>query len=194
MRRRRAIPGAPRAILLALALCAGGTSPALAQFYSLEGRFQCLNDPQAVCYDAVSDWPVAKPNVPAQSGPSVPPKIHVANPVSGVTVAAAPVDPLLAVAQRLQHKTTSSSDIELLRSRARSGDTRALELLAWSNLTGTGVSPDPVQAYLLYGTAAALGLAGARRNQAIVYETDMTPEQRQQALMIEDGVMLDDVP
>jgi hypothetical protein len=194
MRQSRKFLSAQRAMWLALALCAGSASPALAQFYSLEGRFQCLNDPHAVCYDAVSDWPVAKPKAPAESGPSTPPKPQVAQPLPAATVAAAPLDPVLAVARRLQHNATAPGDIELLRSRARGGDTRAIELLAWSNLTGIGVSPDPVQAYLLYGTAATLGVANARRNQAVVYETGMTSEQRQQALMIEDGVMLNDVP
>src|SRR5690242_15460733 len=101
MRHFREIPGAPRAILLALALCAGSASPALAQFYSLDGRFQCLNDPHAVCYDAVSDWPAAKPRSPVPIGPSEPPPAQTAMPPPPVaTPVAAPLDPILAVAQR----------------------------------------------------------------------------------------------
>jgi hypothetical protein len=34
----------------------------------------------------------------------------------------------------------------------------------------------------------------AERNQAIVYETDMTPEQRQSALLIENQVMFEGQP
>src|SRR5262249_39567108 len=144
MRRPREFPRAFRATWLALALCVGGASPALAQFYSLEGRFQCLNDPHAVCYDAASAWPTTNPPAPVKGAPSEPPKFQAAKPLPVATVTAAPPDPVLAVAQRLQHNATAPGDIELLRGRARSGDTRAIELLAWSNLTGVGVSADPV--------------------------------------------------
>jgi hypothetical protein len=39
-----------------------------------------------------------------------------------------------------------------------------------------------MQAFRLYGEAAAAGAAGARANQAAIYERALTPEQRQQAL------------
>jgi len=174
---------------LALALCATAATPARAQFYSLEGRYQCLNDPSAVCYDATPSTlaPKKKSAVPDSSAPAKPEAKAAATRAVAPSAAA---DPLAAVAARLQSGAAVPHDIALLRERAAASDSRATELLAWCHLKGVGMEKDPIPAYLLYGVAARLGVANARRNQAIVYETDMTPEQRQVALTIEDRVLL----
>jgi TPR repeat protein len=59
--------------------------------------------------------------------------------------------------------------------------------LAWAELVGVGVARDPVQAYFLYGKAAGAGVLTARRDQAAVYQGILTPEERQQILLIETG-------
>ncbi|HZB91006.1 MAG TPA: hypothetical protein VE397_06170, partial [Stellaceae bacterium] len=99
-------------------------------------------------------------------------------------------NPLKPVTARLEARKPRPEDIALLRRLARAGDKRAVELLAWANLRGVGVPLNPTEAYLLYGTAASLGVRHAKKNQAVVYETMMTPDQRQQALDIENEVML----
>jgi hypothetical protein len=188
---------------LALALCGVGAAPSHGQFYSLEGRYECLNDPKAVCYDATSDAPAPTPEVrPAPAGAQpAKPRAKVARagealPSAGTTAPAiaATADPIGAIAARLQDGTATPGDIALLRGRAAAADKRATELLAWCHLNGVGVKRDPVPAYLLYGVAARLGVLNAERNQAIVYETDMTPEQRQSALLIENQVMFEGQP
>jgi TPR repeat protein len=180
---------------LALALCGVGAAPSQGQFYSLEGRYECLNDPKAVCYDATSNAPAPKPAAdpaPADAEPATPrakaARARVASPSIGTAAPAiaAPTDPISAVATRLQGGTAIPGDIALLHDRAAAGDKRATELLAWCHLNGVGVPRDPVPAYLLYGLAARLGVLNAERNQAIVYETDMTSEQRQSAVLIEN--------
>jgi TPR repeat protein len=176
--------------LLALALCAGGAGPARAQFYSLEGRYECLNHPAAVCYDATSTAPaVVAPPPPAAPAKVNPAARHAKKAARApLTTPHAAADPLDAVAKRVQSGLAAPADLALLRARAAAADRRATELLAWCHLKGVGTPKDLVPAYLLYGAAARLGVPNAERNQAIVYETAMTPEQRQQALMIEDRV------
>jgi TPR repeat protein len=173
-------------LLLALVLRA---LPAEAQFYSLDGRFQCLDNPRAVCFDATSDAPQPAPAAPRPAKPE-PPRAAPAKQVAAITKAPrAPVDPLQAVIPRLEARQPAPGDIALLRQRAHAGDKRAIELLAWANLKGIGVAPDPMEAYLLYGFGASLGVPHAKRNQAVVYETMMTPQQRQEVLTIEDETL-----
>lgn len=174
---------------MALALCAAGATPSQAQFYSLEGRYQCLNDPSAVCYDATPSTLPPKPSSAAPRDAAAKPEAKAAA-RQGAAPSPASADPLAAVATRLQSGSAAPHDIALLRQRAAAGDERATELLAWCHLKGVGMQQDPIPAYLLYGVAAKLGVPNARRNQAIIYETDMTPEQRQIALTIEDRVVL----
>lgn len=164
--------------------------PAAAQFYSLEGRFECLNDPKAVCFDATSDGPMAKPSERATPGNAARPAGQgKARRASAAPRPAEAADPLREIARRLESGHPAPDDAAALHRLAEAGDKRALELLAWCNLKGLGVARDPLQAYLLYGIAAGLGVAEARRNQAIIYENDLTSEQRHQALMIENGVV-----
>jgi hypothetical protein len=187
---------ATRLGFLALALCAIGAAPSHGQFYSLEGRYQCLDDPKAVCYDATSSKSAAtRPEPQLHSAPvgAEPARPEAKAARAGVAPApprTAAIDPLSEMATRLQGGTAAPPDIALLRGRTAAGDKRATELLAWCHLKGVGVQQDPVPAYLLYGVAARLGVLDAERNQAIVYETDMTSEQQQQALAIENRVML----
>jgi TPR repeat protein len=177
---------------LVLAACCVGTTPAQAQFYSLEGRFQCLDHPEAVCFDATSDGPTppsaaAAAQAVAASGRTLPsaakataPK-RVAHPQEGA-------DPLRAIAQRVEAGHAAAADAARLERLAEAGDRRALELLAWCHLKGLGVERDPVEAFRLYGAAADRGAADARRNQTIVYETVLTSEERQRVLMVANGV------
>jgi TPR repeat protein len=188
---------ATRLGFLALALCAIGAAPSHGQFYSLEGRYQCLDDPKAVCYDATSSKSAAKPrpepqfhSAPVSAEPTRPEAKADRARVAPAPSRTAAIDPLSEMATRLQGGTAAPPDIALLRGRTAAGDKRATELLAWCHLKGVGVRQDPVPAYLLYGVAARLGVLDAERNQAIVYETDMTSEQQQQALAIENRVML----
>jgi hypothetical protein len=169
------------ALVLALIGAVVQTDPAAAQFYDLDGRFQCLSGP-ALCLRPATDWPDPLPPPPAKKS-SARPKPAAEHP------AAAP-DLRRALWSRLEARRPAPGDIALLHDRARAGAGWALELLAWCHLEGVGVPRDPVQAYLLYSAAASVGVAHARENQSIIYETDLTSEQRQQALMIENSVML----
>lgn len=183
---RRSILAAASAVPL---LAFAGTLPAAAQFYSLEGRFQCLDKPGSVCFDAASDAPAAPVEAARRLVPiAAAPEPHPAH-RPAAKPAPDPQDPLAAIIARLKAEKPAPGDLGVLQSHARQGDVRALELLAWANLKGVGVERDPTRAYLLYGMAARLGVANAKRNQAIVYETMMTSEQRQRALTIEDEVL-----
>jgi len=192
----------PRIAVVALALgCAA--LPARAQFYSLEGRFECLDDPRALCGDvapqATAPAPPASvaaalaPRPPlAASGQGGVASAHPTPPLAPAAAAhhgaaAASADPVREIVQRLQAGHPAPDDPATLRRLADRGDRRALELLAWSSLKGLGTARDPVRAFLLYGLAADLGVAAARHNQAIIYETELTSEQRQQVLMIANG-------
>jgi len=182
--RRRILAAASAIPMLAFA----GTLPAAAQFYSLEGRFQCLDKPGSVCFDAASDAPVAPVEAARRLVPIVAaPEPHRAPPPA--KPAPHPQDPLAAIIARMKAGQPAAGDVGVLQSHARQGDVRALEILAWADLKGVGVERDPTRAYLLYGMAARLGVANAKRNQAIVYETMMNSEQRQRALAIEDEVL-----
>jgi TPR repeat protein len=185
-----------RVIAALLALSFLEVVPAQAQFYSLEGRFQCLNDPAAICFDASSGWPAPKPDArrvaqPAAAAVAVPPARAVkARPVQLVPQSApAATDPIREISARLQAGKPAPGDVAILRRAARAGDRRALELLAWCNLKGLGTPRDPLQAYLLYSAAAAMGISPAQQNLARIYEDELTPEQRHQALMIENSVL-----
>jgi hypothetical protein len=45
---------------------------------------------------------------------------------------------------------------------------------------------DPVEAFRLYGEAARFGIPFARSNQIAIYETRLSPEQRQ-AILLEEN-------
>jgi TPR repeat protein len=194
------------AACIAAVLAVAGHRPACADFSQLEWQYECLKDPDAVCYDATpsgTDPPAAetaaKPHAePATSPPTgataaIRPAASARKPAgaAGVGESAssggqAP-DPLRAIAARLQARKPSAADLAVLQTRATAGNARALELLAWAELVGVGVARDPVQAYFLYGKAAAAGAPTGRRDQAAIYEGTLTQEERQQILLIETG-------
>lgn len=143
------------ALLAALALLA--PLPAVAQFYDLDGAYRCLTKPDAGCEKDLKDQPG-----PAPAAPSSP--------------------TLEQIIAKVRNKTAGPADIAFLEKRAEAKDPRAVEVLAWCRLNGIGGAPDPVAAYWLYSQAAALGVANARQNQIAVFETRLTPAQRQQVL------------
>jgi hypothetical protein len=157
--------------------------PARADFYSLEGRFQCLDKPDAVCYDATPSRDPAPPPLPV-TAPAVP-QAPPAPAKSASAPASAPLDPILAIALRIKARRPEAGDLEALRRAAAADDARAIELLAWCSYRGLGTARDPVAAYFLYGKAAAVAVPHARENQAAIYEETLTQEQRQRVLQTE---------
>ena len=179
-----------------------GQLPARADSAQLDWQYRCLKDPNAVCYDATPsglDPPVAGTTAGSHAAPSAPaptgvrPVVPEGKPTAGAATGglAAPAvqapDPLRAIAARLQARQPTPADLTALQAQAAGGNARALELLAWAELVGAGVSRDPVQAYFLYGIAAAAGAPTGRRDQAAIYEKDLTAEERQEILLIENG-------
>ena len=97
-----------------------------------------------------------------------------------------PQDPIIEIAARIEGGKPSSEDLKHLLKLSRSGDGRAIELLAWCDYFGIGVPRDPVAAYILYGIASLAGIAGADANQAVIYDYALTPNQRQLVLDIQN--------
>jgi len=95
-------------------------------------------------------------------------------------------DPLHEIASRIEAGKPSSEDLHRLRTLSRTGDGRAIELLAWCDYFGVGLPRDPVAAYILYGIASLAGVAGASANQAVIYNYVLTPNQRQMVLDIQN--------
>lgn len=192
-------------ILICLAWSAGvlalaGARPAQADSAQLNWEYQCLKDPDAVCFDSTPSGadplapkpaPVAAPAAgPSEETPS--PKQGAAAPAAGKPAAkaastAAIADAMSTIAGHLRAGKPTPGDIAALQARARQGHVRALELLGWAELFGIGVARDPVQAYFHYGMAAAAGLPTGRRDQAAIFTNDLTNEERQQILLIENG-------
>ncbi len=182
-------------ILLSLPIALGGIGPvpARADFYKLEGRFQCLEGSAAPCYDAMPMAPeqpatrkIQTAAAEAAPPPQAPPVARRATP-RPAPVVVAPRDTMIGIAERVLAKRPAADDLAALRREAAAGNGRAAELLAWCSFAGIGTARDPVQAYLLYGQAAAAGVPKARANQAAIYETVLTQEQRQRVLEIEDN-------
>jgi hypothetical protein len=197
------------ALAAALALLCAGAPAARADFFKLVGRYQCLATPDAVCGDAAPSGPGPFPPAPPAAAP--PETAEDAAPVPAAPVIAdhaanhagtadthpaaarrpahpaAPVDPLAALAARLQAGKPAPGDIADLRARAKAGEPRALEMLAWCEMAGIGTLRDPVHAYLLYGEAAKAGATDARATQRFIFRSRLTQDQRQQVLEIENG-------
>jgi TPR repeat protein len=166
------------------------SSVAQAEFFSLDGRFQCLASGATVCGDAQV---IVKPHPmpPAVPQPAAAPEPVVALPIAAsaptpapaqAPVVERPIDPLQVVAARVQARRPSSNDIAWLSRAARDGNARAIELLAWCKLNAIGMARDPVAAYLLYGAAGNAALPNARDNQRLIFERDLSSSQRQQVL------------
>jgi TPR repeat protein len=193
------------AACIAAVLAVAGHRPARADSSQLEWQYRCLKDPDAVCYDATPsglDPPAAEATTEPRAEPiartpagaaDIRPAAPEGKPAAGAgtNAAASPAaqapDPLRDIAARLQARQPTPADLAALQARAAGGDARSLELLAWAELVGAGVSRDPVQAYFLYGIAAAAGAPTGRRDQAAIYENDLTAEERQEVLLIENG-------
>ncbi len=88
---------------------------------------------------------------------------------------------------KVRNKTAGPHEIAVLEARAADNDPRAVEVLAWCKLNGIGTPADALGAFWLYRQADALGVANARQNQIAIYETRLTPEQREQVLMRENS-------
>jgi len=171
---------------------------AQAEFFSLSGRFQCLESGAAVCGDAqqIVKQPAASAPAIAQADIAAPIAVPTAAaPIERLAPAATPaaraVDPVQVVATRIQARRPSSNDIAWLAQAARHGDARAIELLAWCKLNAIGMARDPVEAFLLYGAASSAALPNARDNQRLIFERDLDSGQRQQVLELANaGVTL----
>lgn len=170
-----------------------GTSPAWADFYTLDGKFACLSDGEDNCADRghAADKLVPKkpPETPAVAAPtSDDPLIQAPPSLSSHTKAqnGAMQDPLQEIASRIEAGKPSSEDLHRLRALSRTGEGRAIELLAWCDYFGLGLPRDPVAAYILYGIASLAGIAGASANQAVIYNYVLTPNQRQMVLDIQN--------
>jgi len=146
-------------VVVALVLVPFGA--ALGQFYDLDGAYRCLTAPDAACEQEQRDHPQPPPAPPARPT----------------------LDHVIA---KVRDKAVSPADMALLEKAAAANDPRAVEVLAWCRLNGIGGAADPVAAYWLYRQAASLGVANARRNQIAIYESRLTPEERQQVLMREN--------
>jgi TPR repeat protein len=177
-----------------------GTRTAQADSAQLNWEYQCLKDPDAVCFDATPSG--ADPLMPKPAPAAAPADLATADTPPGTQTAASPTvakpaaksasaaataDALGAIAGHLRAGKPTPGDMAALQARARQGHVRALELLGWAELFGIGVARDPVQAYFHYGMAAAAGLPTGRRDQAAIFTNDLTNEERQQILLIENG-------
>jgi TPR repeat protein len=135
-------------------------APAQAQFYDLNGAYRCLMAPDEKCKQAETPLPPAPPPQPAT--PSVEEAIT-----------------------NIRAQQATKADIDAIEKQAAAKEPRAVEALAWCKLNGIGMDTDLVAAFQLYGEAADLGVATARSNQVAIFETLLTPEQRQSVLMRE---------
>lgn len=133
-----------------------------AQFYDLDGAYRCLTTPSAACEQELREQP--RPAPPKPAGPT-----------------------MEQVIAKVRDRTAGPHEIEFLEKRAASDDPRAVEVLAWCELNGIGTPTDPLGAFWLYRKAATLGVANARQNQIAIYETRLTPEQREQVLLQENS-------
>jgi hypothetical protein len=146
---------------LLLALLTLFPAASRAQFYDLDGAYRCLTTPDAACEKDLRLQPQTKPPVAEPS--------------------------LEQVIARVRDRTVTPRDIDFLEKRAAANDPRAVEVLAWCKLNGIGTPADALGAFWLYGQAASLGVANARKNQIAIYETRLTSDQRQQVLARESN-------
>jgi TPR repeat protein len=151
------------ALLLAV-LTSAWSLAARAQFYDLDGAYRCLTTPDAACEKELRDQPRQPPPPPPPSGPT-----------------------MAQVIAKVRAKTADAKDMQLLEKKATADDPRAVEVLAWCKLNGIGGAADAAAAYWLYRQAAKLGVANARQNQIAVYESRLTPDERQRVLLRENA-------
>jgi TPR repeat protein len=184
-------------LLFAVVLVAGAAASARADFYKLDGRFQCLGSAEASCGGAgraellppLPPKPPAKEAVAFVAPPVEPPvQAHIAPASPKPARPAAPRDPILVLADNVKDGRVSPEDLQRLRTLSHAGNAHATELLAWCDYKGIGVPRDPVAAYVLYGIAALAGVSHARANQAVIYEYALSSDQRQKVLDIQNEI------
>lgn len=177
-------------ILAPLALSALVARPAHADFYALDGQFECLSEAKAVCYDATPSRAATAARRPDGADTA-----SVAASSSSLSSSAAmqpapergkvTLDPIVEIAARIKEERPAAGDLAALHRAAAAGDPRAIELLAWCALRGIGTERNPVAAYFFYGEAAAAAVPHARENQAAVYSQSLSADERQRVLKIE---------
>ena len=166
--------------------------PAHADFYTLDGKFACLEAGEGSCANHSRDTLTPpKPADPSNAASTKSDHDPLLRAPATLATGAPPADatlrePVQDIASRVAAGKPSSEDMRRLRTLSRSGDGKAIELLAWCDYFGIGVSRDPVAAYIMYGIAALAGVAGAGANQAVIYEYVLTPDQRQMVLDIQN--------
>lgn len=175
-------------------LAIAATTPARADFFTLDGRFECLERANSVCGDARMLPPAAGPQasrapVAIEAPAPAPPAAPAALPNTAAPTPTAASDPLRAIALRIATRQIASGDLAALKEAAQRGNASAMELLAWCALNAIGERRDPIEAYLLYGVAASAALPRARENQAAIYERGLDSHQRQLVLdLANEGV------
>jgi hypothetical protein len=184
-------------LLGTLSAIALSSLPARADFYRLDGRFQCLDGADSSC-GGPGRAELHPPLPPKPKSDDVPPGLDLDADLAGQPQSArndvgpqhesGPSDPVLAIAAKIKTDRVSAADVQLLRSLSRNGNARATELLAWCDYKGVGAPRDSVAAYVLYGIAALAGMPHARANQAVIYEYALSSDQRQRVLDIENEV------
>jgi TPR repeat protein len=150
------------ATAFAVPVLIGTNVPAQAQFYDLDGAYRCLMAPDQKCDKA--ETPLTPAPLPSAPPPSV-----------------------AAVIAKIRASAVSADDIAVLEKETTAKEPHAVEALAWCALNGLGMAADPVRAFWLYEEAADLGIPTARANQVAVFETVLSPEQRQLVLMREQN-------
>ena len=127
---------------LAILLAGSSATPARADFYTLEGRFKCLESGSAACAD--TSHLAEKPGPTDRAGNDAviqaPPTLTNLAPMPNGKSR----DPLLEIAARIEAGKPLSDDLHRLRVLSRTGDGRAIELLAWCDYFGIGLPRDPV--------------------------------------------------
>jgi hypothetical protein len=201
-----------KAFALALAFLVGSAlapAPARADFYRLDGRFQCLEGPAPGCAAGreTLHLPPVHPNKTEDAEYVAPSTVKTVKRVKfetgsyktagahsrRVASVAEPRDepsndPLASIALAIKKRHVSSGQILTLRRLSAAGNAHASDLLAWCAYSGTGIARDPVAAYVLYGVAALAGVPDARRNQDVIFNYALSSGQRQTVLDIKNEV------
>ena len=173
--------------------------PAQADFYSLAGRFECLDKPAGSCGGPgraeLLPPPASKPAAKETTTTAVAaPHLDAAPPRQPTTPqteanASRERGPIETIAAAIRRGQVSAADRATLQRLSQAGNAHATELLAWCDYKGIGAASDPVAAYVLYGIAALGGVPTARQNQAVIYEYALTSEQRQKVLDMQNEVL-----
>jgi len=177
---------------LAGSLASIAMAPSYADFYRLEGRFECLQKGGTGCVDMgqleSKPAPAPKPADPPRDAEAQKPAAPPSPPPAPVrpAVKAAPRDPVFDLASRVNAGHPSADDLKHLRQLARAGDARASELLGWCEYAGVGMPRDPVAAYVFYRLAVLQGRPQAAANQSVIFDYVLTSEERQSVAEIEN--------